>query len=314
MDIKEQIKSLLNQAQVYHSQGLLDEAQKLYIKAGRIFKKNEKELKDTDLFSTIKKKLQILKGDIAKVENAPQTPEVSRDIQDVIKKHFAFGKGGNKSGLEGAIALAKFGQFSRALEEFTQLISIDSVRLDAAKNIFRCHMALDSLDKAVDQFTEWNSGELFLAEQMVKLRIFLQDMLNKKGVDRNLPQIKEKVSVQQADTVRSEAADITLSGRIEDEDILDISSIGITLEDGPQKGQTIEFDVSFQSGNVISLLIANTEKDLIENFDTGIMLNDVQYYSPIAMFNGKGIVASKTKIESGPKKGDYSLDIKIKTV
>ena len=65
------------------------------------------------------------------------------------------------------------------------------------------------------------------------------------------------------------------------------------------------------SENVISLLIPSKDKDLIEYFEVGATLNDVQYYSPIAMFSGTGIVSEKTKIESGPRRGDYNLDIKV---
>lgn len=87
--------------------------------------------------------------------------------------------------------------------------------------------------------------------------------------------------------------------------------IKITLEDGPQKGRSLEFDVNFQSGNVLSLIISSRDKTLIENLEVGLKLNNVQFFSPIAIFEGVGVIADKTQIGTGPKRGDYSLDIKI---
>ncbi|HAO21711.1 MAG TPA: hypothetical protein DCQ37_15330, partial [Desulfobacteraceae bacterium] len=68
------------------------------------------------------------------------------------------------------------------------------------------------------------------------------------------------------------------------------------------------------SGNVINILISSTDKFLLEHLEVGISLDQVQFYSPMAMFNGKAVVSAKSKIESGPKQGYYSLDIKIKSI
>jgi hypothetical protein len=75
----------------------------------------------------------------------------------------------------------------------------------------------------------------------------------------------------------------------------------------------VEFDVNFQSGNMLSLIISKQDEELIEGLKAGMELVDIQFYSPIAIFNGAGIVASKTQIKSGPKQGDHCLDIRIKS-
>jgi len=98
---------------------------------------------------------------------------------------------------------------------------------------------------------------------------------------------------------------------LQEEEYLDISAIKITLESGPQKGRSLEFDVNFQSGNVLSLIISSRDKSLIENLAVGLKLNNVQFFSPVAIFEGSGIIAEKAQIGTGPKRGDYSLDIKI---
>jgi hypothetical protein len=73
----------------------------------------------------------------------------------------------------------------------------------------------------------------------------------------------------------------------------------------------VEFDVNFQSGSMLSLIISKKDQDLIDDFKAGTKLKDVQFYSPIAIFNGSGVVSSKTQIKSGPKQGDFCLDIRI---
>ena len=50
---------------------------------------------------------------------------------------------------------------------------------------------------------------------------------------------------------------------------------------------------------------------MIEHLRVGTKLNDIEFYSPFAMFQGAGIVTSNTKIATGPKRGDFSLDIKV---
>jgi hypothetical protein len=87
--------------------------------------------------------------------------------------------------------------------------------------------------------------------------------------------------------------------------------VGISFESGPKKGEVVELDVSFQTGNVISVLLSSREKELIESLSPGDKLNDMQFYSPIAIFQGTGVVNAKTAIKVGPRKGDFSIDIKV---
>ena len=73
----------------------------------------------------------------------------------------------------------------------------------------------------------------------------------------------------------------------------------------------IEFDVNFQSGDMLSLIISKGDKGLIEDMKDGDTLEDIQFYSPIAMFKGTVVIANKTQINTGPKQGDFCLDLKM---
>jgi hypothetical protein len=115
------------------------------------------------------------------------------------------------------------------------------------------------------------------------------------------------------DEVEAESVDFESELELHEEEFLDINSVGIQLPVGGSKGQMCEFDVSFQTGNSINLIIPSTEKTLLKELKAGTKLPEMQFFSPIAILNGSGVVTSKTRIKSGPKEGDYSLDITILT-
>ena len=60
--------------------------------------------------------------------------------------------------------------------------------------------------------------------------------------------------------------------------------------------------------------MSSNDKLLIESLKVGVRLDDMDFYSPIAIFKGSGVVETNTRIETGPKRGDYSLDIKIHSI
>jgi len=322
MNIAKQIKTLLQEAELYRSQGLLNEALVKYRHAEDLIQRDEQLKNRLNLLDAVSKKIQRLKDEIQRIENAPKKPEVSAQIQDLIKKLFTSTPNLSEDAraLEGAVALAKFGQFKRAILEFKALLKVDSLRVAAAKNIIRCHMALSSVDDAVAEYEQWLSEDIFLPNQLERLWTFFENVLNKEGIDRILPQAKMSaddvepmIHIPEIHDVKDQTyVDDRLKikeVKIEDEEDLDINSIGITFDRGPLKEQVFEFKVRFQLGNVLSLLISGREKDLIENFKAGTTINDVQYYSNVAFFNGPGLITAVKKIKIGPLRGDYCVDI-----
>ena len=300
MSVKSQIKLLLREAEIYRSQGLLVEAKGKYNLALDLIGKIDQAKSKEELVQAISRKIKSLTISYHQMERAQEAPKMPPKVQDLVKNLFSFShdKDEDKAALEGAITLAKFGQYDRALEEFNQLTKRDSLRVVACKNILRCCFSVYSPEEAVQRYKKWLKDDLYSTEQLQKIRLFLEDLLDKKGLDIQLP------AVPNGDEGPVD------ENRV-DEDLIDISSIGITFDSGPQKGQMVEMEVSFQSGNMISLIVSSRDRELIENLKVGFRLNNVQFFSPIAIFQGSGIVLAKTKINSGPKRGDYSLDIKI---
>jgi tetratricopeptide (TPR) repeat protein len=334
MDPKDQIISLLKEADLYQKQGLLNEAKGKYKKATEIIRVNPSIKNGADLIASIVKKVVDLNQKINDINQAASKPTVSDQKQELIKNLFA-GSGAKDdctNRLEGAIALAKFGQFERALEEFERLLDVDTVRVAAAKNIVRCHLEVDALEDAAQCFERWVGDDRFASAQLDKIRFFLEGRLRKAGFERELYQKEETVSDEDMEALEmvstsAEASDasedrIQLASQkanleefeLPDEDeFLDINSVGIQFHSGPQKGEMVEFDVSFQTGNSINLIISSKEQALLDELERGTKLNDLQFFSPIAILNGSGVVTAKTQIKSGPKEGDYSLDITILT-
>jgi hypothetical protein len=406
MNLIKKIKILLKEAEIFHSQGLLDEAMGKYNEARELIKSDEQLKSKKKLIHGISEKINALKKNLTKIHEAPKKPDVSTKVQNLIKKMFLFSAKSDEDtiALDGAIALAKFGQYNKALKEFNELLKKDSLRVVAAKNILRCHMALASAEDAIAQYEQWHAGDIFNKSQLDKLSVFFENILAKEGIDKTLQQpevtvddlellIKESLidepvideSVIPEPVIQEPVIDesvipepvidepvidesltlesvidesvidepvidesLTLESVIDESvidepvidesliqepvidkpvihepvieveesqeaEVIDINGIGITIESGSKRGEIVELDVSFQSRNVISLLISQRNKYLIEDLEIGDTLNDIQFYSPIAMFTGSCVVSAISEIKSGPRQGDYSLDLKVQS-
>lgn len=305
MDKKNKIKSILQQGKIYAGQGLLQEALSEYRKAEKLIVQDQQIPNRSKLLGMISARIASLQKDDEALSKSDNRSELDPEVQDLIKRLFTFPESQNSHirALESAVNLAKFGQHKRALAEFNELLKIDSLRVSAAKNIIRCHLGQSAVDDAIMQFQQWQFGDLFSESQLQKVRLFLEGILERKGLSLKEMPISESLIL-----------DLDMSSEEEEDEIIDISAVGIKLASGSFQDEEIEFDVNFQSGNVISVLIANKEKALIDYFNVGLQLKDVTFYSPVAIFKGTGVVKVKTQINSGPKRGDYNLDIKIESV
>jgi len=210
---------------------------------------------------------------------------------------FANSNDREKAKFKGAVALAKFGQYERALEEFHVLLEKGVMPVIAAKNIIMCHLTFSSGEAAAGQFEQWVSRDILSREDLKEIRSFLQDVLEKDGIEVGLPEIDEPPI--EPDEIEEE----------EDTGVLAISSICIPLKEGPLKGDMVEFDVTFQTDNIISVIVKADQKDLLDIFRLGTRLSYMQCYSPGAIFRCRGTIFGKTSIKYGPKKGDYALEI-----
>ncbi len=303
MSAKDQLKALVKEAEIYRSQGLLDQALEKYRGILAFVEGHDRLSKDEKLVGAVKQKIEAVETKLSEIEAAEEKPQLDDDVQSLISKLFAFSKSKDQAAIEGGIALAKFGQYDKAVDEFQRLIQEGIMPLQAAMNLIRCHLTLSSPDGAIEQFKRWVSRSVFSTGDLKYLRKFLETALVKKGIPADLPQIEGGAPPEKRPAQRKQEE--------EEEEILALSSVSLTLPKGPRQGESVEFDVNFQSGNAISIIIASKEKDLLVVFENGTDLGSVQCFSSMGVFNGRGVVSGKALISSGPKKGDYAVDITI---
>ncbi len=297
MSDKEHIESLIKEAKIYKKHGLLDESKEKYKELLEFLQRHKGYSRDKKLIDAVQGKIRTIEGTLDEIESASETPELSQEVHELIGRLFSFSESEDTAAMEGAIALAKFGQYDEAIGAFQGLIDEGIIPLVAAKNALMCHVTLASPDAAVAQFEQWLTQGTFSAKELRFLSSALKDHLARQGIIVDLPQVDEPPPEE----VESE----------EEKGVIDISSFAVQLASGPRKGQRAEFEVSFQSGNKVSTIIAAQQKDLVDAFEPGLRLSDIQCFSSIAVFNGKGVVSGLSKISSGPRRGDYSLDITI---
>ena len=307
MGIKIQIRNLLREAELYRAQGLYSEARTRYQNAQAFIKKATAISNQEALLQRIEGKIAEISKRLGEMDDGPESPQMSTRDQELVKKLFAYSPDNDEdaAALEGATVLAKFGQYGQALNDFESLQQRESVRVNAAKNMFRCHFALSQLDRAVAQYEAWLNADIFTPVQLVNIRLFLADNLKRRGHRRELAKPRKTAA-------SSPDVSATLSAQSpETEDFIDISSIILNLPGGSGNTTKLELEVSFQTGNLLSTIVSKNHQRIMASLKKGQHIDNVEFFSPIAIFEGSAIVQGKNEIGAGPKKGDYGLDLKI---
>jgi len=301
MSDKERIKTLIKEAALYQKQGLFEESKEKYEEILTFIQHDERYVKDKKLIDAVQGKIRIIEENLDEIGKSAETPMLSEEVQNLISRLFSSSQDKDMAAIEGAVALAKFGQYQKALDEFQRLIEEGKMPLVAAKNALMCHMAVSSPDAAIEQFSQWVTGEAFSRSDLQYIRTFLENTLEKQGITVDLPKEDEAPAEE---------------GEHEDKegDVIDISSVRVQLPNGLRKGETVELEVTFQLGNKISIIISAQQRDLANAFKTGLGLPEMQCFSPLAIFNARGTVSDLRMITSGPRRGDHALDITINSM
>lgn len=370
-EVKE-IKTLLKEAQIYQSQGLLKEAKKRYeIALEGVESNNQLSISEKEkILVGILQQIQSLDEVTYRVEKKTNITEISPRDRDLIKRLFSSTPTDDRdnSMLEGAVALAKFGQFDRAITEFEDLLEDSPLRIVAAKHILRCHMAMRALHDPVLQFQKWVTTGYFGKEELSELSTFLErtyglladeqgSATSPQAVAPTTPQmapaqnhashpVKPPVEESNYDPYEDEYVDVigavggnsgkqnnrasvdesegyvdiigekpkkpTLSyediaGNDMDDYVDYISSVGIPLANG----EVANIPVNLQTGSVANLIIPADQKMVIGKMKKGARIENAELRSPISTNTGNCVVVSVARIDMGPKKGHYSVDLKI---
>ena len=293
MNLKEKITLANKEASLYHAQGMYEEALQKYREVLTLLDAFKSLKNKDDLKKKINLKIHEVEEKIDFYENGNSSRQLSEKKKDLIKKLFTSKNDPDFQKFQEALTLAKFGQFQEAINEMTPFLGDEKNRIEAARNIIKCYVELGNEEKINSIISEWIERDVINTEEAGSIyggEISFEDD-NIEAVEKN--DFKPKTSAAP--------------------EILEINSVGIKLSESPEEyGDQVEFDVSFQAGNHLSLIISSKEKSIIDKLDVGLKLNDMNFYSPIAVFKSSGIVLSKHQIKMGPKKGDWCLDIEIK--
>jgi tetratricopeptide (TPR) repeat protein len=176
MDTAKALKTLLKEAEIYQTQGLLSDARKKLETAVQLISDAPDLQHREELAERVQKKIGSLEKVVYRVEKRTVTPEISLTDKELIKKLFSVSEEGDtvSAAIEGAMALAKFGIFERAIQEFELLLDDPEHRLEVAKHILRCHMAIRNAHDPTIQYQKWAAPDgLFSQEELEKLKQFL---------------------------------------------------------------------------------------------------------------------------------------------
>jgi len=298
MSEKDRIKRLLKEAEIYRTQGLLSDSKAKYLETLSLVGKDGLLSKNQQLVDGIKSKIRAVEKALRELSERPDKPELTQDMQKLIKKLFTFSHTKEAAAIEGAVALAKFGQYDQALNEFHLLLEQGILPVVTAKNIVRCYVAQRKPEAAAEQFAKWLTRDIFSFDELKQLRTFIKGAMQKEGIEVKLAEV----------TARPRKA---ARAKRTEEMFLEISAISIHLQGGTLKDQTFDFEVQFQSANTVTVHLPSSRKEVADFLAPGTRLDDIQCYSPITVFRSSGTVAGTATIKHGPKQGDYTLDITI---
>jgi hypothetical protein len=298
MSEQEHILSLVREADLYHDHGLLTESKVKYTQVLSILEEERPSQECRQILTAVQEKLRKVDKDIAEIRIAPKTPELSPELQGLIKRIFSFSRTREVAALEGANALAKFGQYEEALAELQKLLIQGTLPIVAARHILRCYLSLSLPYAAIAQFKDWASSETLSKEDLKYVREFLEEALKEIGFKGHLRSLLGEESGRPS--------------KSEEDESLDISAVRIQLEEGDLGGESLEMDVVWQLGNMVRVVIPARRKDLSSALKIGKPIDRMQCYSSITVFTAQGIVSKKSTVQRGPNQGDHLIDITIR--
>lgn len=300
MNLGEKIKKYYQEAELYCEHGLMSEALDKYKAVEALIKSSGSIRNRAGLLQKVGAKIEETAKTLQRLDRIKPPAAVTAEAQSLMKEMYTFDdpEAKGSAALGGAIALAKFGQYDKAIEELTPLLAYDKLRLEAAKNILWCWMQQNYADYAISLYQKWRKQNLFPEKETQNIHQYFIQLMDDAGVHHEFDQLESQRTIEP-------------DSEVNDDDILDINSIRFVLPRGAREGEQIELEVSFQSGKYIRMILPRREKDLIDGVHPGDFLKDIIFYSPVAIFSGEGYVSSRSEITAGPKRGDYSLEIKI---
>ncbi|MCF8062266.1 MAG: hypothetical protein K9M82_07110 [Deltaproteobacteria bacterium] len=301
MSDRQHLKCLVMEAKVYREQGLLAQSREKYLEALEAVSGDESSRGRETLRTALHRAIEGVEQEIEGVEQCDDIPELSQEMKGLIRKLFSFSEDRSIADYKGAVALARFGQYGEALEEFNRILDRGTMAAVAAKNILTCHLAFASPDVAISQYERWITGTQLRREELEDIRLFLEKILEDEGVNTRLPRFDELLRGRE-------------TGGYADDDELPVTGVTVPRGMGASTNGPLEFDVFLHTGRIVSIHIPPHRKEILVDLQLGSRISGMKLFSTMAVFEGNGIVIGKKRIESGPREGHYVLDIHVEAL
>ena len=239
MTLGEKIKAYFQEAELYQTHGLLAESLEKFRAIEGLIKANQNFRNRNKLLEKISTRIEVLKKTIQRLDGSNKTPEAPPDAQSLMKEMYSFDdpEAKGSASLGGAIALAKFGQYDKAIEEFNRLLEQDALRLEAAKNLLWCWIEQNYADYAVSLYQKWRKAKLFPPSEIESIQNYFTELIKQKGLNLEL----EIEGLESQQTVEPDS-------ELDEDELLDINSVRFALPRGKREGEKVELEISFQSG------------------------------------------------------------------
>ena len=182
---KSHIISLIKEAEVYRAQGLSEESRKTYRQALRLIKNDAQLVQNDELIEAVHEKIHAVEREILEIDQVADFPEVSQEIQELIAKQFSFSRNKDVAAIEGAVALAKFGQYEKALAEFQKLIKKGHL-ININKSHVSAHFST-LIQELSDSYKR-------IRDQSVQLLRYAKDLSNSYNRMKEDDDLREKLS------------------------------------------------------------------------------------------------------------------------
>jgi len=296
MTEREQIISLKKEAEIYHSQGLLMQSKEKYMALKGLISKSDKYSENRALNRYLKDRINLVDIELEDINEEMDSPLLDSETQELISDLFSFSDNNEMATIESAVALAKFGQYEKALEEFNDLLEAGCFPLISAKNILRCHVALFSPEKAVSQYKKWDSAKRFTGLELLELKDFLSSILG-----RNSGLLHNREDMEKEDDDCSYKDNLF--------DFMEVCSIRLFMKNGHESIKKVEMNITCQEENIISFILNKEQKKIADILLPGASISKVQCFSKGSVFYTRAIVLKKLRITSGPQRGCYSYDL-----
>lgn len=163
------IKAKFREAELYREQGLLEESLQAYQKCLKLLEGQEDLSENSNLIPVVRDKIRIVENQISELDLDADPPELPQEIQNLISRLFSFSKNQDIAAIEGAMALAEFGQYEKSLSEL-QRFEREGMHVKMEREVVAISSQLNSI------VTHLRDSYKYIREQGVQISRYAKEL------------------------------------------------------------------------------------------------------------------------------------------